>query len=234
VTSSVFISYSREDSAYVGRLATYLESVGISVWYDHALLAGQQWSDQIRTEIGSCTAFVVVMSPASVASSWVEREILHAENLGKTVVPLLLRGKVFFSLNNLHYADVTDGRMPGENIVSRLHGPLYTAKGATSASPSIAANGQTRPRRNPIESTTIAPHGELSPPPHEGAWRRIGRALLWALGALAMFFEIVVVAVTVTDSWDGHSAGTAIVANLLSGFAVLAFARAAYLIYRRR
>jgi hypothetical protein len=40
--------------------------------------------------------------------------------------------------------------------------------------------------------------------------------------------KVVVVAVTVTDSWDDHSAGTAVVANLLSGFAFLAIGRVLY------
>jgi hypothetical protein len=37
--------------------------------------------------------------------------------------------------------------------------------------------------------------------------------LLWALGILAVLIEVIVVAVTLTDSWDDRSAGTAIVAS---------------------
>jgi hypothetical protein len=54
------------------------------------------------------------------------------------------------------------------------------------------------------------------------------RALLLALGIVALLLEVVAVAVTVTDGWDDHSAGTAVVANLLSGLAFLAIGRVLY------
>ena len=60
------------------------------------------------------------MSPFSASSKWVAKEIAHAERRGKPIVPLLLAGDVFFRLGDLHFIDVTKGRMPGARFIADL------------------------------------------------------------------------------------------------------------------
>ena len=88
--------------------------------------------------------------------------------------------------------------------------------------------------RDAIETAIgITKSGFHAPPDEKSTWAAFGRALLWALGILAMILEIVVVAVTLTDSWNDHSAATAAVGNLLSGLALLAIGRVLYVNHRR-
>jgi hypothetical protein len=117
---SVFISYARQDRPYVEQLADHLAAAGVPVWFDHELTAGQRWLEMIRSEIDRCAAFVVVMTPESEESDWVNREINRAEEKGKPVFPLLLRGGLFFRLSNLQAENVTGGNLPPPSFIARL------------------------------------------------------------------------------------------------------------------
>jgi WD40 repeat protein len=116
----VFVSYAREDEAYVTTLAGHLGKQGVEVWTDAAIYFGDRYRKVIEERIDACAAFVVVMSPAARGSEWVDREIQHARSQDKQVFPLLLSGKVFFTINDLHYEDVTDGRQPPPDWVDHL------------------------------------------------------------------------------------------------------------------
>jgi hypothetical protein len=97
-----------------------------------------------------------------------------------------------------------------------------------------AVNDEMQQIRDAIEAAIGGSRGGVrTPPSKKTAWAAFGRALLWALGSVAALLELVVVAVTVTDSWNDHSVGTAIGANLLSGLAVFAVGRVLYINHRR-
>lgn len=103
-----------------------------------------------------------------------------------------------------------------------------------SVSFSRAVNDEMQQIRDAIEATVGGPNGGFrAPPGRKSSGAAFGNVMIWALGVLAVFLEVIIVTVTVTDSWDDHSAGTALVANLLSGFAVLAVGRVLYVNHRR-
>ena len=91
----VFISYSSADRDFVERLARDLDAAGIDTFYDQRIPPGESWAQSLAAAIESADFLLVVLSPDSVASQWVEQEIqigLNREGDGKTyVVPLLLR-----------------------------------------------------------------------------------------------------------------------------------------------
>lgn len=118
----VFVSYSRHDQAYVARLVTHLQAQGITVWYDSEIQAGERWSERIKDAIESCTAMIVVMSPAAASSEMVENEIDLARSRGKRVLPLLLAGEPFFGLRHIQYTDVRDQAMPGPGFAALITG----------------------------------------------------------------------------------------------------------------
>lgn len=117
---SIFVSYSRRDRDYVTALVKFLREAGLDVWVDAEIEVGERWVSVVRNQIDSCSAFLIVMSPDAEESQWVARELHRAEQKGKPVVPLLLRGKVFFHLANLHYTKATDGALPGADFIDRL------------------------------------------------------------------------------------------------------------------
>jgi hypothetical protein len=121
MSGHVFVSYARRsDRAYVERLCDHLTKSGVAVWFDAEIVTGDRWYEVIRQQIETCVAFIVVMSPEAETSTWVNREISHAEHVGKPIRPLLLAGRPFFRLSEMQYEDVTGSGMPSIAFVSRL------------------------------------------------------------------------------------------------------------------
>src|SRR5438046_1940296 len=82
--SDVFISYSRKDSDDATRLAEFLNEKGISVGIDLAT----SWSAEIVEAIENCKAFLVILSPGSISSHNVAKEISLASELKKRILPI--------------------------------------------------------------------------------------------------------------------------------------------------
>jgi hypothetical protein len=77
----VFISYVREDSTDVDRLAAALRDTGAEVWLDRThLLPGQRWASVIRKEINDGDFFVACFSAAyfARAKTFMNEEIIVA------------------------------------------------------------------------------------------------------------------------------------------------------------
>jgi formylglycine-generating enzyme required for sulfatase activity len=119
-TGHVFISYEHEDQAYTRKLRDSLRQRGFEVWMDEHLESGDRWLRTIEQAVRDSAAVVVVMTPEAKDSEWVEAEILLAQDEGKPIFPLLLRGGVFFSLVTKQYTHVTGGRMPPDDFYERL------------------------------------------------------------------------------------------------------------------
>ena len=89
--ADVFVSYSRQDSPFVTRLAAAIESNGKKVWIDTSGIEDTEvFPLAIRSAIESSDAFLFVISPASVASPFCEQEVDYALSLNKRLVPVLL------------------------------------------------------------------------------------------------------------------------------------------------
>jgi hypothetical protein len=105
----VFISYSRKDIDFARKLAGDLEKAGFEVWWDVSdLKGGDEWVRVIPSAIESSPYFIVLLSPDSVISQWVEKEYLHALKLRKKILPVMIRPcTVPFALANINYLDFT-------------------------------------------------------------------------------------------------------------------------------
>jgi len=106
--TQVFISYSRRDIAFIEQLAADLQAAGLDVWYDLSdLEAGERWSKEIEKAIRASEDVIMVLSPDSVASEWVEEEILYARNLKRKIVPLYYKPcDLPLGYHTRHYIDV--------------------------------------------------------------------------------------------------------------------------------
>lgn len=118
--SYVYIAYSREDKAYASRLANRLQEAGVNVWFDQRIDYGAHWWGTVADAIGDCTAFVLIMTPDSEHSSWVEREIAVAQRAEKPLFPLLLRGRTLTPVLTEPYTDVTSGNLPPDEFFARV------------------------------------------------------------------------------------------------------------------
>ncbi len=106
--TQVFISYSRKDLEFVDRLANDLKATGFEVWYDlSGLEPGTRWRQEIQAAIQDSQFFLVVLSPNSIVSDWVEREFLFASEQEIKIIPVLYQPCILpmWSLN-LHFIDM--------------------------------------------------------------------------------------------------------------------------------
>lgn len=87
----VFISYAREDRTLVDRLTARLRRYRIKVWLDERLKGGESWRLEIATAIERVDALAFIVSPDSIESEEVEREVSFALGFSKPVVPVMLR-----------------------------------------------------------------------------------------------------------------------------------------------
>lgn len=75
-------------------LATLLRTHGIPVWFSETDLRGaQDWHDEIGSALRRCDFFIVLLSPASVKSEWVKRELTYAlrnPRYNGRILPILL------------------------------------------------------------------------------------------------------------------------------------------------
>lgn len=140
--TQVFISYSRKDLTFVERLAKDLEAAGLEVWYDlSGLEVGTRWGKEIQNALDQSQYFLVVLSPNSVDSEWVEKEFLYANNQKTKIIPLLYAPcRVPMWFINLHFIDVQ-----GENYERHLPELLN------------ALSIQTGKATNKVETLAVAP-----------------------------------------------------------------------------
>ena len=86
-----FISYAREDKAFVVRLDKALEAAGSTAWVDwQDIPPSARWMDEIRRAIVAADAFVFVISPSSASSRSCGWEISIAAENNKRIIPILL------------------------------------------------------------------------------------------------------------------------------------------------
>lgn len=106
----LFISYSRRDIDAMNRVVEILEAKGFSIWTDKNLVAGTpSWKNSIEQAITNSTCVIVLLSPDSKSSTWVERELEYASLRGRRIFPILVKGSeidaIPFELVNLQYVD---------------------------------------------------------------------------------------------------------------------------------
>ncbi|MGD1917215.1 MAG: toll/interleukin-1 receptor domain-containing protein, partial [Phycisphaerales bacterium] len=98
--AKLFISHATADDAFVRKLREQVELFGLSGWVDsRELRGGDSLWPEIKAAIEKADAFVVGVSPDSLQSQWVGRELKHAmsvqESRGRDayrVVPLSIDG----------------------------------------------------------------------------------------------------------------------------------------------
>jgi hypothetical protein len=88
----IFISYSRKDMAFAGRLETALKARGFEPLIDRAeIYAFEDWWERIESLIGRADTVVFVLSPEAVASEVALKEVAHADSLNKRFAPIVCR-----------------------------------------------------------------------------------------------------------------------------------------------
>jgi WD40 repeat protein len=90
--AAVFISYAREDKAFVARLHDALKERDRDTWVDwEGIPPSVEWMKEIHAAIEGSDTFVFVMSPDSIASNICGQELSHAVEQNKRLIPVVCR-----------------------------------------------------------------------------------------------------------------------------------------------
>jgi len=117
----VFVAYDVRDREYAHRLSNFLEAHGIKRWMaPESIQPGARWGVALVDGVLNSTAMVVIMSPDSSRSRWVQEELRIAGREGIPVFPILLAGQPFESLRQYQFVDARGGEMPPQRLVERL------------------------------------------------------------------------------------------------------------------
>ena len=169
----VFLSYGRQDTAYVQDLHNRLEAEQVEVWWDQKQPSGCDWSEQLFTWVTSADAVVVIVSQHSTKSLWVKNEVYVALRYERRVIPVMLEhaaGGLLMLIASLQWIDVRDGHDPVPEI-------LHVLRGDTGGPPcrglydtlifELPREPSSMPRSQPSTRSTISSvaMGDQLPPP---------------------------------------------------------------------
>jgi len=102
-----FISYSRVNQEFALKLAGELRASKFAVWLDQLdIPTGARWDNELEKALNECGIFLVILTPASIASENVKDEIGFAIDHGKHILPVLLdECEIPLRLRRLQYVD---------------------------------------------------------------------------------------------------------------------------------
>lgn len=168
----IFISYNHQDSEYARKLADSLRKRGFEVWIDDVIEYGSEWPLELQEHLDNCEMLVVIMTPASFQSRWVQNELNRAMRKNKPVFPLLLEGdEPWLSVEATQYTDVRGGKLPPEKFYELLRD-------------TVASPGQARPvkeYKSPPKAFKVSPAAILI----FALLILVGAAAFWGVRTLA-------------------------------------------------
>lgn len=88
----IFLSYAREDEAFVSALASSLKTQGAQVWFDLADAAVTEqsaWEQAVQDALAVSEVLLVVLSPSALAQRYIQIDWSSFLNLGRPVVVAL-------------------------------------------------------------------------------------------------------------------------------------------------
>ena len=147
--SKVFLSYAREDEAAAKQLAEGIGRAGHDVWWDRHIQGGSRFSAEIDRELKSAEAVVVLWSPTSVESAWVQDEAAEGRDSGR-LVPVSLGGSRpplgFRQFHTVAFANWSGDGAPVElddllEAITKTAGNSSSAKASSQADVKETARG---------------------------------------------------------------------------------------------
>ncbi len=90
----VFISHSHDTETLAKKVGAALERAGLNVWnYEQEILPGDNWAQKIGQALEASQAMVVLLTPHSLNSPTVLRDIEYAlsrKNFNKRLIPVFV------------------------------------------------------------------------------------------------------------------------------------------------
>jgi adenylate cyclase len=106
--AKVFLSYAREDEATAKQLADSIGRAGHEVWWDRQIQGGSRFSSENDRELKSAEAVVVLWSPTSVESAWVQDEAAEGRDTGRLVPAAIGGSRPPLGFRQFHTVDLAE------------------------------------------------------------------------------------------------------------------------------
>jgi TolB-like protein len=165
--SDIFISYSSKDREKAEQLTELLCSAGLSVWIDRSGIdVSTSWSKEIVQAIDACTAFLVLLSPNSIISKNVVREVSLAFEKNKKILPLDLEPVELSEDLQYHLAGIQRAPMTNIDAILRALEKIGVARVLTRSQKERVKDQRVETRSTPQDdrkSLMILPFEDLSP-----------------------------------------------------------------------
>ncbi len=154
-----FLSYSRINKEFATKLAKGLRSAGYPIWFDLMdIPTGSRWDDEVENALRDCSIFMIILTPASIASENVKDEIGYAIDHGKRILPVLLEDcDVPLRLRRFQYVDFTsksfeEGFESAKDLLGDLIDEVSIPVGATA--PTVDVPVEVKPA--PVQAKPVA------------------------------------------------------------------------------
>jgi TIR domain-containing protein len=117
----LFVSFAKEDSTQATELMNQLSrQPNFHIFTTSKISAGENWRLKIKKELSQSDYFLVLLSPTSVQSKWVQFELGAAWGLNKFIIPVVTNQDVVHSIplkfRDLHVIQLKDLKGKPESI----------------------------------------------------------------------------------------------------------------------
>ena len=123
----LFISYTHMDRPVAAAIAGELAKLAIEVWWDHDLIAGEDYRRHITEMLARTPAVIVLWSRRSIGSQWVLAEATTSSER-RTLIPISIDGERppidFRSLHTIQLDDWCPGDPLPQEVVRAVAGLL--------------------------------------------------------------------------------------------------------------
>lgn len=144
----VFLSHSSKDNDWCDEFVAELKNNNLDVWYDRAgLYVGDQWVPSIERELQGREIFLIVLTPDSWASQWVQRELQLALGQQKQILSVLCKPtQVSGFITSYQHLDATHlgARQAAQAVIAALKTPRAAASSSSAPGPYIPPQGKRR------------------------------------------------------------------------------------------
>jgi hypothetical protein len=206
--SDIFVSYAREDRQTAASLASHLEALGWTVWWDRQILAGKEFDRVIEREIGQACCVLVIWSAHSVESRWVKTEA--SEGLRRDILVPIIVGEcepplAFRNIQSVAFADTVfePGSPAFDDLIASIT-PLVkprsiphpaAAAAAETAAPLAVVHAAPQPFAQPA-ALHHAPHERADSAGETQPWYRRPAALAGVVFAAVVLIASIAYVVT--------------------------------------
>lgn len=190
--NQIFISYSHTDKEYAHKLHQYLIERDFRAWIDDKIDYGSRWQKQVEKQLRECDVFILIMSPDSEKSDWVQNELLLAKQLNKTIYTFLLEGDRWWNVQSIQFVDVRHGEMPSEKFILSLAKVISESDSENSKNVTINIGGNVQGNivvgdENTIDSS-INKISESKPAKQNYDFRKLSIRVIVLIGVLGSLF----------------------------------------------